>query len=39
VAAHAYEHLDLSRIWEIVEEHLPILKAAVHAELGRTTAP
>jgi uncharacterized protein with HEPN domain len=39
VAAHAYEHLDIGRVWEIVEDYLPILKAAVHEELSRSTAP
>ncbi|HTE84433.1 MAG TPA: HepT-like ribonuclease domain-containing protein [Dehalococcoidia bacterium] len=33
VAAHAYEGIDLPRIWEIVEIYLPPLKAAVTEEL------
>lgn len=39
VAAHAYERLDLSRVWEVVELYLPILKAAVDEELGRGDSP
>jgi uncharacterized protein with HEPN domain len=38
VAAHAYEHLDFSRVWEILEDHLPALKTVVHEELGRSAA-
>jgi uncharacterized protein with HEPN domain len=36
IAAHAYESLDLSRVWEIVRDYLPALKAAVAAELQRS---
>jgi uncharacterized protein with HEPN domain len=36
IAAHAYLDLQLDRIWEIVEQHLPALKAAVHEELGES---
>lgn len=35
VAAHAYEGIDMLRIWDIVENYLPALKAAVAAKLGR----
>src|SRR4051794_28141417 len=35
VAAHAYEHLDLSRVWEIVRDYLPALKAVIDEELQR----
>ncbi|MHB8576222.1 MAG: HepT-like ribonuclease domain-containing protein [Dehalococcoidia bacterium] len=37
VAAHAYEALDLSRVWQIVEVYLPILKVAIDDELRRAT--
>jgi uncharacterized protein with HEPN domain len=33
VAAHAYETLDLRRVWEIVENYLPALKVAVASEI------
>jgi len=33
IAAHDYERIDLERAWEIVERHLPRLKAAVSAEI------
>ena len=36
VAAHAYLELHLEEVWEIVEVHLPALKMAVDAELGRS---
>jgi uncharacterized protein with HEPN domain len=39
VAAHAYEHVDLSRVWEIVQDYLPQLKAVIHEELERSNAP
>lgn len=35
VAAHAYEGIDMLRIWDIVENYLPALQAAVVAELRR----
>lgn len=34
IAAHAYEHLDAGRVWEIVEDYLPELKAAIDAEVA-----
>jgi uncharacterized protein with HEPN domain len=34
IAVHAYLELHLDPVWEIVEVHLPILGAAVDAELG-----
>jgi uncharacterized protein with HEPN domain len=34
IAAHAYENLSLTRVWEIVEDYLPGLKAVVDEELG-----
>jgi len=34
IAAHAYLDVHLDPVWEIVEVHLPILGAAVDAELG-----
>ena len=34
IAAHGYLDLRLALVWEIVEQHLPILKVAVEAELG-----
>jgi uncharacterized protein with HEPN domain len=33
VAAHAYEEIDLTRVWEIVEDYVPVLKAVVDREL------
>ncbi|MDQ2741626.1 MAG: DUF86 domain-containing protein [Chloroflexota bacterium] len=33
IAAHAYEDLDLSRVWEIVENYLPSLRIVVDEEL------
>lgn len=33
VAAHAYETIDLPRIWEVVERHIPPLKQAIAAEI------
>lgn len=38
IAAHAYLELHLDRVWEIIEEHLPALKAVVLEELGRATS-
>src|SRR5439155_20802476 len=35
IAAHAYEDVDLRRVWEIIENYLPPLKAVIDAELGR----
>ena len=37
IAAHGYLDLQIDRVWEIVEAHLPALKAVVDAELGRAT--
>ncbi len=37
IAAHAYEYLDLSRVWEIVRDYLPVLKAAVATEIRRSS--
>jgi uncharacterized protein with HEPN domain len=34
IAAHAYEEIDLTRVWEIVEDYLPVLKSMVDRELG-----
>jgi len=34
IAAHAYEQIDLVRVWEIVEDYLPDLKAVIDKELG-----
>ncbi len=39
VAAHAYQDLLLDRVWEIVEIHLPALKAAVVQELDKPPTP
>jgi uncharacterized protein with HEPN domain len=35
VAAHAYLDLHLDRVWEIIELHLPMLRAVVEDELSR----
>ena len=35
IAAHAYLELRLDRVWEIIELHLPALKAVVEQELAR----
>jgi len=35
IAAHGYLDLHIDRVWEIVEVHLPALKAAIEAELRR----
>jgi uncharacterized protein with HEPN domain len=35
IAAHGYLDLQIDRVWEIIEVHLPSLKAVVEAELGR----
>lgn len=35
IAAHAYEGLDLSRVWEILEKYLPSLGSAVQQELNQ----
>jgi uncharacterized protein with HEPN domain len=35
IAAHAYEGLDLSRVWEILENYLPSLGLAVEQELSQ----
>ena len=34
VAAHGYLELDIGRVWNTIELHLPVLKLAVIAELG-----
>lgn len=34
VAAHAYLALRIDDVWEIVEQHLPALRAVVEEELG-----
>src|SRR5581483_3982766 len=39
IAAHGYLDLQLDRVWEIVEDHLPMLKAVVEEELRRTDCP
>jgi uncharacterized protein with HEPN domain len=39
IAAHGYLDLRLDQVWEIVEVHLPVLKAAIDEELGHSTAP
>jgi uncharacterized protein with HEPN domain len=33
IAAHGYLELHLDRVWEIIEDHLPPLKAVVDQEL------
>ncbi len=35
VAAHDYQHIDLSRVWDTIERHLPALKTVVEAEIKR----
>jgi uncharacterized protein with HEPN domain len=37
IAAHGYINLQIDRVWEIVEIHLPLLKQAVQEELDRET--
>ena len=39
IAAHAYLDLRLDQVWEIIELHLPALKAVVDDELGRSAPP
>ena len=39
IAAHTYLELHLDRVWEIIELHLPALKAVVSDELGHSTLP
>ena len=39
IAAHAYLDLRLEPVWEIIEQHLPALKAVVAAELGPVDEP
>ena len=34
IAAHAYEEIDLTRVWEIVEVYMPVLKSVVDRELS-----
>lgn len=38
IAAHAYLELRLDQVWEIVEQHLPPLRAVVQGELGRPSS-
>lgn len=33
IAAHAYAEIDLTRVWEIVEDYAPMLKSVVDREL------
>lgn len=35
VAAHDYQSVDLNRVWDVVESHLPGLRAVVDAEMHR----
>jgi uncharacterized protein with HEPN domain len=35
IAAHAYLALQLEQVWEIIDEHLPTLTAAIDDELAR----
>jgi uncharacterized protein with HEPN domain len=35
IAAHGYMDLQIDRVWEIIEDHLPLLKHAVQDELDR----
>jgi len=35
VAAHDYQHIDLGRVWETIERHVPGLKNVVQAELSK----
>jgi uncharacterized protein with HEPN domain len=35
IAAHGYVDLQIDRVWEIVDIHLPLLKKAVDEELER----
>ena len=37
IAAHAYLDLRLDQVWEIIDQHLPALRAVMDDELGRTT--
>jgi len=37
IAAHGYLDLQLDRVWEIVENHLAVLKSVVEDELNRPT--
>lgn len=39
IAAHGYLDLRLDQVWEIVDVHLPALRAAVDEELDRPAAP
>lgn len=38
IAAHAYEGIDLTRVWEIVDDYLPALAAAVAVEVKGASA-
>jgi uncharacterized protein with HEPN domain len=37
IAAHAYEGIDLERVWEIVERHTSPIKRVVNAEIRNST--
>ena len=34
IAAHAYEEIDLTRVWEIIEQYVPVVKSVIDQELG-----
>ena len=34
IAAHAYEEIDLTRVWEIVDDYLPVLTSMIDRELA-----
>ena len=35
IAAHAYLELRLDQVWEIIDQHLPTLRAVISQELSR----
>lgn len=37
IVAHGYLDLQIDRVWEIIENHLPVLRDVVEEELGRPT--
>ena len=37
VAAHDYERIELERVWEVIETHLPPLKRAIASEITPLT--
>jgi uncharacterized protein with HEPN domain len=39
IVAHAYLALRLDQVWEIVKQHLPLLKSVIEEELRRATPP